>query len=313
MKRVNIRHHLKLNEAFGIACRMIQEGDVEGLRSQLNQYPHLARWQDHADSQGSRGTLLHEASGRGMLEWPENAHLIAGTLIKAGATVCKPRNNQQQETPLHQAASVNNVPVTKVLLQAGADTEEPGRFDGTIDTALGYALFYGMNEKNQRFPINCPDILVKYGARVYLPFAAAMGYLSRVKSFFNPDHSLLPEAGLGKPELTLQQAFLFACQQGQIEVSEYLLYRGVDINARIPFFHHYATGLHLACESGQQKELVAFLLKNGANPTIKDGVYGADAKGWTMFNGQDEVFEVIMSLGTKRFTPPSNTPPDSTM
>lgn len=295
MKKVNIRHQIALNEAYETACRMIHQGDIEGLKTQLDQYPHLAGWQDHADSLGSRGTLLHEASGRGMLEWPENAHLIAGTLIKAGATINKSKTNQIQETPLHQAVSVNNVPVTKVLLQAGANTEEPGRFDRTIDTALGYSLFYGLDEKNQRFAVNCPELLLRYGARVYLPFAAAMGHLTQVKSFFKPDHSLLPEAGLADATKTLQQAFLFACKFGQIEICEYLLYRGVDINACIPFFHHHATGLHLACENGQQKELVTFLLKNGANPAIKDGVYDADAKGWAMFNGQDEVFGVVIN------------------
>lgn len=293
MKRINTRRQLELHDAYETACRMIHQGDVDGLRKQLDQFPHLAWWQSHADSQGTRSTLLREATGRGMEEWPENASLIAGTLIRAGAKVNEAERPQQQETPLHDAVSVNNVEVTKVLLEAGADTEAPGRFDGSIDTALGYALFYGMDEKNPRFPVNCPEVLMRHGAQVYLPFAAALGNLKQVKSFFRPDHSLLPEAGIAPPKRTLQQAFLFACKSGQLTVCEYLLYRGVDINASIPFFHHRATGLHLACESGQQRELVKFLLSKGADPTIKDGVFDADAKGWAMFNGQDEVFRVL--------------------
>ena len=289
----HIRRQLELHEAYETARRMIHEGDVDGLRTQLSRYPHLAWWQDQADNQGCRNTLLHETSGRGLEEWPENIPLMACTLIKAGATVNRSAETPSLEPPLHQAVSVNNVGVAEVLLQAGADMEASGRFNDTIDTALGYALCYGIKKEHPNFPVNCPELLIRYGATVYLPFAAALGNLTQVKSFFNPDHSLVNRAGLASPERILHQAFLFACKLGQIEVCEYLLYRGANINTQIPFFHYKATGLHLACEYGQQKDMVAFLLENGANPNITDGFYDADAKGWAMFNGQDQVFRLL--------------------
>ena len=174
-----------------------------------------------------------------------------------------------------------------------AAPEIEGRFQNHIDTALGYALFYGADESLEQFRVNCPALLLRHGAKVYLPFAAAMNEFNWVKRCFTPDGNLNPIAGPGHPSILLSQALLFACRYGHIEICDYLLYRGADINARIPFFEHYATALHMACEHGQQTELVDYLLKKGADPEIKDKVYDANAVGWAMFCGQDEVFKLF--------------------
>ena len=288
------RRNWQMDDAYQTACLMIQNGDVESLRVQLESYPNLIGWKDFPDGRGTSCTLLHEACGRGPADWHENAPRIARELIRAGANVNRNSPDEKGETPLHEAVSINNVEVAKVLLQAGANPETPGRFDGTIDTALGYALFYGQKEGVQRFKLNCPELLIQHRAIVYLPFAAAMGDLTTVKRFFRPDHNLLPSAGLADQKKVLAQAFLFACRHGQVDICEYLLYRGANINAQINFFDYpAATALHLACSQGHQRDLVKFLLEKGADPTLRDGFYDTTAGGWAMFFGQDEVYQLL--------------------
>ena len=288
------RRNWELDHAYQTACRMIQNGDVESLKHQLEHYPNLASWRDCPDGRGTSCTLLHEACGSGPMDWHENAPRIAQELIRAGAPINNLPPNEKGETPLHEAVSVNNIEVAEVLLKAGANPEMTGRFDGTIDTALGYALFYGSKEEIPKFRINCPELLIQYRAIVYLPFAAAMGDLGQVKRFFRPDHQLQPNAGLADRQKVLAQAFLFACQNGQQDICEYLLYRGADVNAQIDFFHFPSTtGLHLACSQGHQKDLVQFLLEKGADPTVQDGLYETNAEGWAMFFGQDEVYRLF--------------------
>ena len=225
---------------------------------------------------------------------PETAPAIASELIRAGAEVNAPGQIQQGETPLHQAVSNNNVEVAEVLLKAGADPEITGRFDGTLDTALGYALFFGLNDHLPTFRLNCPELLIGHGAKVYLPFAAALNDLHNVRKFFFPDHSLHPAAGLAPSEITLQQAFLFACRHGHYQICEYLLYRGAKVNAALDFFQYQkVTGLHLACEKGLNPDLIRLLLRNGADLKARDEVYQASPAGWAMFFGQDQAFDLL--------------------
>jgi ankyrin repeat protein len=243
-----------------------------------------------------QNTLLHEVTGMGELEWPESAPEIALLLIENGSEVDATEQQSRGETPLHHAVSVNNVEVAEVLLKKGADPEKTGRFDGTMDTALGYALFYGTDARLKRFFRNCPELLMDYGARVYLPFAAAMNKIDEVKSAFLGKSQLRRGVGKADDKTTIQQAFLFACRYGHIDVADYLLQKGANINASIPFFTHQATGLHLACETENSVELVRFLLKKGVNPKIKDGVYNATAEGWAMFCGQDKTYKALRNF-----------------
>jgi len=281
--------NLELDEAFQSARRMIEDGQADELRQLLQQYPALARWRDHPDSRGMQHTLLHEVTGMASVEWPEQASEIAQLLIEFGAEVDSCEQLNKGETPLHQAVSVNNVEVARTLLMNGADPERRGRYNSTVDTALGYALFYGADEHLPRFPVNCPQLLLQFDARVHLPFAAALNRIQKVRQLLirigDPPH---PE-----DQLLLQQALLFAGKYGRIEMAELLLEHQADINATIPFFHLQATALHLACEANQRTEMVAFLLKRGADPTIRDGVYDATPLGWAMFCGQDKVYKLL--------------------
>lgn len=284
---------MELSNLFDQARMLVKAGALHELKSMISQHQQLVDLRDIPDNRGMQNTLLHEVTGMGELDWPESAAEIASLLIEHGSNVDATEQEDQGETPLHHAVSVNNVEVAEVLLKKGADPERTGRFDGSIDTALGYALFYGTDNRLKRFFRNCPELLIDYGARVYLPFAAAMSRMDEVKRAFLKKKHLHPGSGKAGDAITIQQAFLFACRYGHIEVADYLLQNGAQINGRIPFFTHDATALHMACESGNQVQMVRFLLRNGANPKIKDGVYNATAEGWAMFCGQDQAYKAL--------------------
>lgn len=284
LKQVNTLH---------LAQRLVQEGALEALQHLLQEKPALVSWQHPADNEGRMQSLLHLTTGWEEKRWSENAKAIAHMLIDRGAEINAKDKEPDGETALHLAVSINNVEVSQVLLELGAETELHGKFQSNIDTALGYALFYGADESLEKFRVNCPALLLRYGAKIFLPFAAAMNEINWVKRCFNQHGNLSSSAGIGSRNLLLSQALLFACRYGHIEICDYLLYQGAKINAMIPFFEHHATALHLACEQGQQTELVNFLLRKGANPALKDLVFDATPVGWAMFYGQDEVFRLL--------------------
>src|SRR6266542_1240131 len=101
----------------------IQRGDVEGLRHLLQNDAGLATARI-VDGCGAARTLLHIAT-----DWPghfpRGAETVA-VLIAAGADVNAPMIGPHSETPLHWAASRDDVAVLDALIAGGADVEAPG-------------------------------------------------------------------------------------------------------------------------------------------------------------------------------------------
>jgi hypothetical protein len=96
---------------------------------------------------------------------------IAAVLLAAGADIDARTTGRPGETPLHWAASTDDLDVAEVLVEAGADLEAP---NGSIGSPLANAIGYGC--------WHVARLLVARGARVdELWQAAAMGMLSRVE------------------------------------------------------------------------------------------------------------------------------------
>jgi ankyrin repeat protein len=181
----------------------IQTGDVDGLRDLLRENPGLAT----ANIDGIR-TLLHVAT-----DWPghfPNAVASVLTLIEHGADVNAPATGRHTETPLHWAASCDDVEVLDALLDHGANIEAKGAVIGG-GTALSDAVAFGQWNAARR--------LVERGARASLWEAAALGMMDRVKEFF--------AAEAPSPE-EVTNAFWCACHGNQRETAEYLLRKGAD-------------------------------------------------------------------------------------
>jgi hypothetical protein len=204
--------YISADDPLAIAVvEAIRTGNVVALKQLLSGHPGLATARIGSDDPArvSR-TLLHIAT-----DWPghfPNGKATVAALIEAGAEVNARFSGPHVETPLHWAASTNDVDVLKVLIDSGADLEAPGGVIGG-GPPLADATAFGQWEAALE--------LVKRGARTTLWDAATLGLMDRLEAFF--------EGEPPKPE-DVTKAFWGACHGGQRPAAEYLLSRGADIN-----------------------------------------------------------------------------------
>ena len=152
------------------AAEAIRGGDVAALRALLHERPELATARVR-DAKGCGRTLLHVAT-----DWPGHFPGVAATvaaLVEAGAEVDAPfEGGDHAETPLHWAASSDDLDALDALLDAGADIEAPGSIIGN-GPPLADAVAFGQWQAARR--------LVERGARTSLWQAAALGLVDRVE------------------------------------------------------------------------------------------------------------------------------------
>ena len=189
--------------------RAIQSGDIEALRRLSLQNPGLATARID-DGKASR-SLLHIAT-----DFP--GHFARGketvaVLISAGADVNARLIGPHAETPLHWAASCDDVPVLDALLDAGADIEASGAVIAG-GSPLFDAVAFGQWKAARR--------LIERGAQTTLAHAAALGLMDRVVQHFH--------GGTTPTSERVNHAFWYACHGGQQPAAEYLLGRGADLN-----------------------------------------------------------------------------------
>jgi hypothetical protein len=197
------------------AVTAIHIGDVAALQRQLAAQPRLATARlgdyDGRPAGGMSRTLLHV-----LTDWPghyPNGAATVAALIAAGADVNARFTGPHTETPLHWAASSDDVEVLDALLDAGADINAPGAVIGggtPLDDATAFAQWRAARR------------LVERGARISMWHAATLGLMEPLRGCFTataPD----PEA--------VNDAFWGACHGGQQEAAAYLLEHGAEINA----------------------------------------------------------------------------------
>ncbi len=186
----------------------IRGGDQAKFAELWREHPALGSVRIR-DGRGCERTLLHIAT-----DWPGNFPRVADTialLIAAGADVNARFVGPNSETPLHWAASSNDVAALDALLDRGADIEA----DGAViagGTPLADAVAFAQWNTAKR--------LVERGARVNLWQAAALGMRPRV------------EAALAEtaPQEALDTAFWCACHGGAANTASLLLERGAKLN-----------------------------------------------------------------------------------
>jgi hypothetical protein len=223
----------------------VRVGDVAAIQRLLRNDPALASAR-LVGKDGGAGTPLHLVT-----DWPgyfPNGPEIVRLLIDAGAdpNALTSRDSQTSpgdETPLHYAASSDDVDVAEALIEGGADVEVP---DGSIGTPLDNAVGYGC--------WHVARLLVAHGARVDKAWhAAALGMLGRLEMLLASD----------PPAEEVSKAFWHACTGGQRRAAEYLLSRGADLN----WEPDYAQGTPLDAASGlstRQENVISWLRELGA-------------------------------------------------
>jgi uncharacterized protein len=203
----------------------IHAGDVDAVRRLVRDSTGLAS-SPVGGRLGTR-TPLHVVA-----DWPgyfRHGPEIVQVLIEAGADPnARSPGERFAETPLHWAASSDDVDVAAALIDGGADLEAPDGSIGTpLDNAIGYACW------------NVAQLLVERGARVdTLWHAAALGDLACLEQ-------LLAQRPAPEPD-AVSQAFWHACAGGQRRAADLLLHHGADLN----WVPDYADGTPLDAASG---------------------------------------------------------------
>ena len=208
-----------------MVVKAIQAGEIEALKRLLSEHSGLARARI-IDARGAACTLLHKVA-----DWPghfPNGAISVGSIVAAGgepnAPVVFADPAKRGETPLHWAASSDDIPVLDALLDADADIEAPGACIAG-GTALDDAVAFGQWRAAHR--------LVERGARTALWHAAALGLMDRLEAHFTgtrtaPLHPWGASSGAVLDEVTI--AFWCACHGGQRQAADYLLARGAELN-----------------------------------------------------------------------------------
>ena len=222
----------------------IRAGDLVVVKELLAASPGLAVARVH----GGR-TPLHVVT-----DWPgyfPNGPEITRTLLDAGGNPdAVTEGKGAPETPLHWAASSDDVEVAEVLIDAGADLETAG---GSIGTPLANAVGYGC--------WNVARLLVARGARVeHLWQAAGLGLTGRVEQLLAADPAPDPQ--------TVTDAFWQACSGGQRRTAMLLMASGADVNGR-PSYAGQSAVEAAAGPDTRRSLLVGWLRDNGA--TVSGG------------------------------------------
>jgi hypothetical protein len=218
----------------------VRGGDVGEVERLVTGTPGLAT--ARISARGGTRTALHLVT-----DWPgyfPNGPRVVHLLVDAGADPNALTTPGPAETPLHWAASTDDVDVAAALVDRGADLETPGGSIGTpLDNAVGYACWH------------VARLLAERGARVErLWHAAALGAMDRIEEVL--------ARGDATPD-QVSQGFWHACAAGQRRAAQRLL----DAGARLDWTPDYAIGTVLDAALGRgtgQDNVIEWLRALGA-------------------------------------------------
>jgi ankyrin repeat protein len=198
------------DERVAALIEAVQAGDHDRLAQLLAEHPEVAT-ERHGDAEMSRTALHVVADWPG--HWSNGAQSVA-LLVAAGAPVDGRFAGPHRETPLHWAASSDDVAVLDALIDAGADIEADGAVL-TGGTPLADAVVYAQWAAARR--------LVERGAVMTIWQAAALGEVAALEGML---------AGTAYEQADLDNACWHACRAGRAACAQVLVERGADVEWR---------------------------------------------------------------------------------
>jgi hypothetical protein len=277
--------------AFEATADAVVSGDLGTLERLVREQPDLIRARSTREH---RATLLHYVSANGVEGYrqktPKNAVSVARLLLKAGAEV-----DAEADVYGGGCTTLGLVATSQHPLRAGVQNalidvllEHGARLD-----LLGGGHNHGL--VNACLRNGCPraaEYLASRGAPLDLEAAAGVGRLDVVKGFF--DHKTRPlvpplhevERGPGG-EAQMRDGFSQACGYGHPDVVEFLLGKGMKVDARLSVVGAGHTGLHVAAYAAQV-EVVRVLLRHGAPVNVKDETWGTPPLVWALHAWSEE-------------------------
>jgi hypothetical protein len=274
--QLNLPHHERIEEPiFRRAVALIDAGDAAGLRAYLKRHPKLVH--QHVVFEGwnyfHNPTLLEFAVGNPVRhpKLPENIVEVAEVILDAGAE----QSALNETLMLAATGSVPRecrlqLPLIDLLCDHGADP----------NSALHAAALHR--------EMDAVQALIRRGARVDLPVAAALGYIDDFRR-------LLPTAGRDDRHLALA----LASQYGQVEIVRLLLDAGEDPNRYNPIGgHSHSTPLHQAAAAGNEA-MVRLLVDRGARLDLEDVLWHGTPAGWARHEGKFKIEQFLRAREAK--------------
>ncbi|WP_353068243.1 ankyrin repeat domain-containing protein [Tunturibacter empetritectus] len=271
--QISLPHHERIEDAaFRLAVKLIDAGDVAGLRSHLKQHPRLVH--QHVVFEGGNyfrnPTLLEFVAENPVRHGslPASIVEVAKVILDAGAE----RSAIEETLMLVCTGSVARecrvkLDLIDLLCDRGANPE----------SALRASALHG--------EADAVNALIARGAQIDLPVAAALGRVD--------DFRRLLAASDGEDR---HLALALASQYGQVEIVKLLLDAGEDPNRYNPVGgHSHTTPLHQAAGAGNER-LVKLLVERGARLDRKDVLWRGTPADWARYGGKTEVERYLRSL-----------------
>jgi hypothetical protein len=268
--RLDLKHHERIEDpTFRRAVDLIDAGDGEGLRALLKLHPTLVH--RHVLLEGGnyfRSPSLLEFVAENPVrhgKLPANMVEVARVILDAGASPAA----RDETLMLVATGSVARecklqLPLIGLLCDYGAD---PG-------LAIQLAAVLDEHESVHE--------LIRRGAKVNLPVAAALGRLEDCRRLL---------AAASPPDRHL--ALAVAAQFGHVEIVSLLLDAGEDPDRyNPPGGHSHGTPLHQAAGGGHEA-VVRLLVERGARLDLKDVLWHATPAEWAEHEGKREVEEYL--------------------
>jgi hypothetical protein len=273
--QIDLPHHERIEDSvFRHAVSLIDAGDAAGLRTYLKHHPKLVH--RCAIFEGGNyfhnPTLLQFVAGNPVRHpnLPENMIEVTKVILEAG-----PAQPELSETLMLVATGSvprecgKQLPLIDLLCDHGADP----------NSALHAAALHNEME--------AAHALIRRGARIDLPVAAALGYIDDFRR-------LLPDANKDDRHLALA----LASQFGHVEIVRLLLDAGEDPNRYNPIGgHSHSTPLHQAAAGGHE-EMVKLLVERGARLDMKDVLWHGTPAGWAKHEGKLKVEKCLRERET---------------